>query len=166
MNKIKTKLIWFVAIAVSIVVIFLLISNSLKIDVGNILFGIAAIGLVYVMYQYVEYMKEPKKTVIVKAKAELITPIVQFNRYKFHIKIEHEIMEKDERRIITAQEFNIKFKKSEHPNLYLWCHDYAMKKFIEHKTVVESLYPNAEIDYIEEPELNLPEEVKIETDPS
>ena len=59
MKKLKTKFIWFMTIAIAIVVIFLIISNSLKIDVGNILFGIAAIGFVYVLYQYLEHKKKP-----------------------------------------------------------------------------------------------------------
>ena len=162
-KKFKKRIKWLLIIIISILIIFFAISSSLKIDVGNILFGIAAIGLVYVLYQYLEYKKQPQKTVVVSAKADLITPILKFNRYKFHVKIEHEITDKDERRIITAEEFNIKFKKSEHPNLYPWCHDYAMRKFIEHKGVVSKLYPNANINYIDEPELNIPEEINNET---
>jgi len=64
-KKLKSKFIWFVAIAISLIVIFLLITSSLKIDVGNILFGIAAIGLVYVLYQYLEHKKKPQKTVTI-----------------------------------------------------------------------------------------------------
>ena len=104
MKKLKTKFIWFMTIAIAIVVIFLIISNSLKIDVGNILFGIAAIGFVYVLYQYLEHKQKPKKTVNVSIKAKLIAPMIKINRYKFHIEIEHEIIDSDQTRIIKMEE--------------------------------------------------------------
>ena len=105
------------AIAISLVVIFLFISSSLKIDVGNILFGIAAIGLVYVLYQYLEHKKKPQKMVNISLKSKLITPIIKLNRYKFHIIIEHEIADRDEVKIIKADELEIKFRKTDHPDI-------------------------------------------------
>ena len=111
MKKLKTKIIWLVAMVIAILVIFLLISNSLKIDVGNILFGIAAIGLVYVLYQYLEHKKIPKKTVNISLKSKLISPMIKLNRYKFHIVIEHEITDKDKVTKVKVDELEIKFRK-------------------------------------------------------
>ena len=68
LGKIKLKLQWFVIMAIVIGVILLFISSSLRIDIGNILFGIAAIGLVYVLYQYLEHKKKPQKTVNISLK--------------------------------------------------------------------------------------------------
>ena len=91
-------------LAGGLVVVFFAISNSLKIDIGNILFGIASIGLVYVLYQYLEHKKQPQKTVKISLKSKLISPIIKLNRYKFHIVIEHEITDKDEVKKVKADE--------------------------------------------------------------
>ena len=159
MKKIKTKLIWFTGIVVSIVVIFLLISNSLKIDVGNILFGIAAIGLVYVLYQYLEHKKIPKKTVNISLKSKLISPMIKLNRYKFHIVIEHEITDKDEVKIVKADELEIKFRKNDHPDIYKWCYEFATKKMEEHINSAKLQYPDAKVNYSPVPTINALEEV-------
>ena len=159
MKKLKRKIIWFVAIAIAIVVIFLLISSSLKIDVGNILFGIAAIGLVYVLYQYLEHKKKPQKTVNISLKSKLISPIVKFNRYKFHIVIEHEITDKDEVKKVKADELEIKFRKNDHPDIYKWCYEFATKKMEEHLNSAKLQYPDAKVNYSPVPEISALEEV-------
>ena len=159
MKKLKTKFIWFVAIAISFVVIFLLISSSLKIDIGNILFGIAAIGLVYVLYQYLEHKKIPKKTVNISLKSKLISPIVKFNRYKFHIIIEHEITDRNEVTKIKADELEIKFRKKDHPDLYKWCFEFATEKMTEHIRSAKSQYPDAKVTYSPVPEISALKEV-------
>ena len=159
MKKLKTKFIWFMTITIAIVVIFLLISNSLKIDVGNILFGIAAIGLVYVLYQYLEHKKIPKKTVNISLKSKLISPIVKLNRYKFHIIIEHEITNKDEVTKIKADELEIKFRKKDHPDLYKWCFEFATEKMTEHIRSAKIQYPDAKVTYSPVPEISALKEV-------
>ena len=159
MKKLKTKFIWFVVITISFVVIFLLISSSLKIDVGNILFGIAAIGLVYVLYQYLEHKKKPQKTVNISLKSKLISPIVKFNRYKFHIVIEHEITDKDEVKKVKADELEIKFKKKDHPDIYKWCFEFATEKMTEHINSVKLQYPDAKVTYSPVPEISALQEV-------
>ena len=159
MKKIKIKLFWFLGIAVFIVVIFLLISNSLKIDVGNILFGIAAIGLVYVLYQYLEHKKKPQKTVNISLKSKLISPIVKFNRYKFHIIIEHEITNKDEVTKVKADELEIKFRKNDHPDIYKWCYEFATNKMEEHINSAKLQYPDAKVSYNPVPTVSALEEI-------
>lgn len=159
MKKIKTKIIWFATIVISLIVIFLLISSSLKIDVGNILFGIAAIGLVYVLYQYLEHKKTPQKTVNISLKSKLISPIIKLNRYKFHIVIEHEITDKDEVKKIKADELEIKFRKNDHPDIYKWCYEFATKKIEEHINSAKLQYPDAKITYSPVPTVNALEEV-------
>ena len=159
MKKLKTKLIWLVCIAVSILVIFLLISSSLKIDVGNILFGIAAIGLVYVLYQYLEHKKKPQKTVNITLKSKLISPMIKLNRYKFHIVIEHEITDKDEVKKVKADELEIKFRKNDHPDIYKWCYDFATKKMEEHLNSAKLQYPDAKVSYSPVPTISALEEV-------
>ena len=146
-------------ITIAIVVIFILISNSLKIDIGNILFGIAAIGLVYVLYQYLEHKKIPKKTVNVSLKSKLISPIVKLNRYKFHIIIEHEITDKDEVTKIKADELEIKFRKKDHPDLYKWCFEFATEKMTEHIRSAKIQYPDAKVTYSPVPEISALKEV-------
>ena len=147
MKKLKRKIIWIMVITIAIVVIFLLISSSLKIDVGNILFGIAAIGLVYVLYQYLEHKKIPKKTVNISLKSKLISPMIKLNRYKFHIVIEHEITDKDEVKKVKADELEIKFRKNDHPDIYKWCYDFATKKMEEHLNSAKLQYPDAKVSY-------------------
>ena len=159
MKKLKTKIIWFVTITMAILVIFLLLSNSLKIDIGNILFGIAAIGLVYVLYQYLEHKKIPKKTVNISLKSKLISPIVKLNRYKFHIIIEHEITNKDEVTKIKADELEIKFRKKDHPDLYKWCFEFATEKMTEHIRSAKIQYPDAKVTYSPVPEISALKEV-------
>ena len=159
MKKLKTKIIWLVAMVIAILVIFLLISSSLKIDIGNILFGIAAIGLVYVLYQYLEHKKIPKKTVNISLKSKLISPIVKLNRYKFHIIIEHEITDKDEVTKIKADELEIKFRKKDHPDLYQWCFKFATDKMTEHISSAKLQYPDAKVTYSPVPTVNALEEV-------
>ena len=159
MKKIKIKLFWFLGIAVFIVVIFLLISNSLKIDVGNILFGIAAIGLVYVLYQYLEHKKKPQKTVNISLKSKLISPIVKLNRYKFHIIIEHEITDRNEVTKIKADELEIKFRKNDHPDIYKWCYEFATKKIEEHLNSAKLQYPDAKVSYSPVPTISALKEV-------
>ena len=159
MKKLKTKFIWLVAMVIAILVIFLLISNSLKIDVGNILFGIAAIGLVYVLYQYLEHKKKPQKMVNISLKSKLITPIIKLNRYKFHIVIEHEITDKDEVKKVKADELEIKFRKNDHPDIYKWCYDFATKKMEEHLNSAKLQYPDAKVSYSPIPEISALKEV-------
>ena len=154
MKKLKTKIIKYVVIAISLLVIFLLISNSLKIDIGNILFGIAAIGLVYVLYQYLEHKKKPQKTVNISLKSKLISPIVKFNRYKFHIIIEHEITDRDEVTKVKADELEIKFKKKDHPDIYKWCFEFATEKMTEHIRSAKIQYPDAKVTYSPVPEIS------------
>ena len=159
MKKLKTKIIWFAAITLAIFVIFLLISNSLKIDIGNILFGIAAIGLVYVLYQYLEHKKQPQKTVNISLKSKLISPIVKFNRYKFHIIIEHEITDKDEVKKVKADELEIKFRKNDHHDIYKWCYEFATNKMEEHINLAKLQYPDAKVNYSPVPEISALKEV-------
>ena len=159
MKKLKRKIIWIIASAISLLVIFLLISSSLKIDIGNILFGIAAIGLVYVLYQYLEHKKIPKKTVNISLKSKLISPIIKLNRYKFHIIIEHEITDKDEVTKIKADELEIKFRKKDHPDLYKWCFEFATDKMTEHISSAKLQYPDAKVTYSPVPEISALKEV-------
>ena len=159
MKKLKTKFIWFAGIVLSLVVIFLLISNSLKIDIGNILFGIAAIGLVYVLYQYLEHKKIPKKTVNISLKSKLISPMIKLNRYKFHIVIEHEITDKDEVKKVKADELEIKFRKNDHPDIYKWCYEFATNKMEEHINSAKLQYPDAKVNYSPVPEISALKEV-------
>ena len=154
MKKLKRKIIWFVVITISFVVIFLLISSSLKIDVGNILFGIAAIGLVYVLYQYLEHKKIPKKTVNISLRSKLISPIVKLNRYKFHRIIEHEITDKDKVTKVKVDELEIKFRKNDHPDIYKWCYEFATKKMEEHLNSAKLQYPDAKVSYSPIPEIS------------
>ena len=159
MLKNKTKLKWFAGFIVAIVVIILLISSSLKIDIGNILFGIAAIGLVYVLYQYLEHKKQPQKTVNISLKSKLISPMIKLNRYKFHIVIEHEITDKDEVTKIKADELEIKFRKKDHPDIYKWCFEFATDKMTEHISSAKLQYPDAKVTYSPVPTVNALEEV-------
>ena len=158
-KKLKSKFIWFVVITITIVVIFLLISNSLKIDVGNILFGIAAIGLVYVLYQYLEHKKKPQKTVNISLKSKLISPMIKLNRYKFHIVIEHEITDKDEVKKVKADELEIKFRKNDHPDIYKWCYEFAANKMEEHINSAKLQYPDAKVSYSPVPSITALKEV-------
>ena len=141
-NNFKSKIKWFIFAIVGIIVIFFAISNSLKIDIGNILFGIAAIGLVYVLYQYLEHKKQPQKTGNITLKSKLISPIIKLNRYKFHIVIEHEITDKDEVKKVKADELEIKFRKNDHPDIYKWCYEFATKKMEEHINSAKLQYPD------------------------
>ena len=159
MKKLKRKIIWIIVIAMSLFVIFLLISSSLKIDIGNILFGIAAIGLVYVLYQYLEQKKIPKKTVNISLKSKLISPMIKLNRYKFHIVIEHEITDKDEVKKVKADELEIKFRKNDHPDIYKWCYEFATKKMEEHINSAKLQYPDAKVNYSPVPEISALKEV-------
>ena len=159
LGKIKLKLQWFVIMAIVIGVILLFISSSLRIDIGNILFGIAAIGLVYVLYQYLEHKKKPQKTVNISLKSKLISPIVKFNRYKFHIIIEHEITDKDKVTKIKADELEIKFRKKDHPDIYKWCFEFATDKMTEHISSAKLQYPDAKVTYSPVPTVNALEEV-------
>ena len=159
MKKLKRKIIWIIVIAMSLFVIFLLISSSLKIDIGNILFGIAAIGLVYVLYQYLEHKKIPKKTVNISLKSKLISPMIKLNRYKFHIVIEHEITDKDEVKKVKADELEIKFRKNDHPDIYKWCYEFATKKMEEHINSAKLQYPDAKVNYSPVPEISALKEV-------
>ena len=159
LNNFKSKIKWFIFAIVGIIVIFFAISNSLKIDIGNILFGIAAIGLVYVLYQYLEHKKQPQKTVNISLKSKLISPMIKLNRYKFHIIIEHEITDKDEVTKIKADELEIKFKKKDHPDIYKWCFDFATKKMEEHLNSAKLQYPDAKVSYSPVPTISALEEV-------
>ena len=159
LNNFKSKIKWFIFAIVGIIVIFFAISNSLKIDIGNILFGIAAIGLVYVLYQYLEHKKQPQKTVNISLKSKLISPMIKLNRYKFHIVIEHEITDKDEVTKIKADELEIKFRKNDHPDIYKWCYDFATKKMEEHLNSAKLQYPDAKVSYSPVPEISALKEV-------
>ena len=159
LNNFKSKIKWFIFAIVGIVVIFLTISNSLKIDIGNILFGIASIGLVYVLYQYLEHKKQPQKTVNISLKSKLISPMIKLNRYKFHIVIEHEITDKDEVKKVKADELEIKFRKNDHPDIYKWCYEFATKKMEEHLNSAKLQYPDAKVSYSPVPTINALEEV-------
>ena len=143
LKKLRFKLKWFMAIAISLVVIFLFISSSLKIDVGNILFGIAAIGLTYILYRYLEHKKQPKKTLNISIKAKLIAPMLKINRYNFHIEVVHEILDKNQTHINKVEELDIKFKEKDHPDMYKWCFDYATDKIREHVNSAKIIYPEA-----------------------
>ena len=159
LGKIKLKLQWFVIMAIVIGVILLFISSSLRIDIGNILFGIAAIGLVYVLYQYLEHKKIPKKTVNISLKSKLISPMIKLNRYKFHIVIEHEITDKNEVKKVKADELEIKFRKNDHPDIYKWCYDFATKKMEEHLSSAKLQYPDAKVSYSPVPSISALKEV-------
>ena len=159
LNNFKSKIKWFIFAIVGIIVIFFAISNSLKIDIGNILFGIASIGLVYVLYQYLEHKKQPQKTVNISLKSKLISPIIKLNRYKFHIVIEHEITDKDEVKKVKADELEIKFRKNDHPDIYKWCYEFATKKMEEHLNSAKLQYPDAKVNYSPVPEISALEEV-------
>jgi len=129
--------------------------------VGNILFGIAAIGFVYVLYQYLEHKKKPQKTVNVSLKAKLISPMIKLNRYKFHIIVEQEIKEIKETRIVKVEELEIKFRKSDHPDMYKWCFNYATDKLKEHVHTAELQYPDVIISYSPVPKINALEDVNV-----
>ena len=159
LNNFKSKIKWFIFAIVGIIVIFFAISNSLKIDIGNILFGIAAIGLVYVLYQYLEHKKQPQKTVNISLKSKLISPMIKLNRYKFHIIIEHEITDKDEVKKVKADELEIKFRKNDHPDIYKWCYDFATKKMEEHLNSAKLQYPDAKVSYSPVPTISALKEV-------
>ena len=159
LNNFKSKIKWFIFAIVGIIVIFFAISNSLKIDIGNILFGIAAIGLVYVLYQYLEHKKQPQKTVNISLKSKLISPMIKLNRYKFHIIIEHEITDKDEVKKVKADELEIKFRKNDHPDIYKWCYEFATKKIEEHINSAKLQYPDAKVTYSPVPEISALKEV-------
>ena len=159
LNNFKSKIKWFIFAIVGIIVIFFAISNSLKIDIGNILFGIAAIGLVYVLYQYLEHKKQPQKTVNISLKSKLISPMIKLNRYKFHIVIEHEITDKNEVKKVKADELEIKFRKNDHPDIYKWCYDFATKKMEEHLNSAKLQYPDAKVSYSPVPEISALKEV-------
>jgi len=159
LNNFKSKIKWFIFAIVGIIVIFFAISNSLKIDIGNILFGIASIGLVYVLYQYLEHKKKPQKTVNISLKSKLISPMIKLNRYKFHIVIEHEITDKDEVKKIKADELEIKFRKNDHPDIYKWCYEFATKKMEEHINSVKLQYPDAKVSYAPVPMISASKEI-------
>ena len=163
LNNFKSKIKWFIFAIVGIIVIFFAISNSLKIDIGNILFGIAAIGLVYVIYQYLEHKKQPQRTVNISLKSKLISPMIKLNRYKFHIIIEHEITDKDEVKKVKADELEIKFRKNDHPDIYKWCYEFATKKMEEHINSAKLQYPDAKVSYSPVPTINALEEVNEQT---
>ena len=110
------------------------------------------------MYLYIENKKEPKKTVKITLKSKLVSPVIKFNRYKFHITIEHEISEKGEIKNIKADELEIKFRKNDHPNIYKWCYEFATKKMTENVNIAKAKYPDAIISYTPIPEINTLEE--------
>ena len=155
--KLKTKALIVIGTLFLFVIIGLL--SRITIDIGNILFSIACIGFVYVIYLYIKYKKEPKRTINITLKSKLIAPIVKFNRYNFHIIIEHEIEEKGESRNLKADELEIKFRKSDHPNIYEWCYNFATKKMNEHLKSVKQEYPDSKITYNPIPTVNALEEV-------
>ena len=156
--KLRTKALIIIGALFLFVIIGLL--TRVTIDIGNILLSITAIGFVYVIYLYLEHIKEPKKTVNITLKSRLISPIIKFNRYKFHVIIEHEIKEKGETRNLKADEFEIKFRKSDHPDIYEWCYKFATEKMNEHLKSAREKYPDSKVTYSPIPSVSAVEEVR------
>jgi len=158
-NRFKSKVKWIIIAGTILLIGIFGLLQTIKIDVGNILFSIACIGFVYVLYLYLEQKKEPEKTVNISLKSELISPILKINRYKFKIIIEHEIKEKGEIRKIKADELEIKFRKSDHPDIYKWCYEFATKKMTEHISSAKLQYPDSKVVYSPIPMINASKEI-------
>ena len=155
--KSKTKMLLIIGLLCLFVIISLF--STIRIDIGNIIFSIACVGFVYVIYLYLEHKKEPQKTVNITLKSKLISPMIKFNRYKFHIIIEHEIKEKGEIRNLKADELEIKFRKSDHPDIYQWCYNFATETMNKHLKSAKQQYPDTKVTYSPIPTISALKEV-------
>lgn len=131
-----------------LVIFFSVFAIKVKLDVGNIIFGVGFLGLVYILYMFVEHKIKPKKTVTIISKINLSAPPRLLNSimtYKLSISVTHQIEDKGESKQVNVDEINLTFNKKDHPDVYNYCLRLIQKETIKNLAVAESMYPHAEV---------------------
>lgn len=141
-------------IIIGLIVVAALVALSLsgflriQIDLAMMVFGVAAIGLLYLLFVALNYWKQPKRTVIVSTKATLKSPpnlMKSIMTYKLHLITEHQVIEKGASDNRQIDEVIIKFNLDDHPNIYEFCLQ-QLNERIRHGTLLaQQAYPEANV---------------------
>lgn len=163
LNKMKKKIIIASVILLAIIIFFSFFAIKIQLDIAMIIFGIAFMGLVYVLYIYAQYKIQPKKTVTIVNRVKLTSPPRLLNSimtYKLTIEVIHQQVDKGELSQTQMDTIKLSFNKKDHPDVYNYCLNLVKMQSLKSLTQAKLMYPEAEIitgDFV------LPEElVKID----
>lgn len=130
------------------IIFFSVFAIKIKLDIAMILFGLGFLGLVYILYIFVDHKIKPKKTITIISRINLTSPPRLLNSimtYKLSMSVTHQIEDKGESKQINVDEINLTFNKKDHPDVYNYCLRLIQKETIKNLAIAESMYPNSNI---------------------
>lgn len=133
---------------VVLIIFFSVFAIKIKLDVAMILFGMGFLGLVYILYIFVDHKIKPKKTITIISRINLSAPPRLLNAimtYKLSISVTHQIEDKGESKQVNVDEINLTFNKKDHPDVYNYCLRLIQKETIKNLAIAESMYPNSNV---------------------
>lgn len=119
---------------------------NLTLDVAAVLWAVAFTLVALGIYQLISHWIRPKQTVSVGYHLKLEQPLVPVvGRYSFRLEVFYEIEEKGERSRVDQGSIELRFKKSDHPELLAWCCKQVSEHLSKHSRFAAERYPGARV---------------------
>jgi hypothetical protein len=144
------KMFWLaILVPVGLVGLFMLASFfkiDLKVDLAAILWALAVLGGLAIVYVGVRYLAQPKQTCSIGFSVKLVQPTVPLiGRYCFRLEVFYELEQKGERSRIDQGTIEMRFRKKDHPEMLAWCCAQITEQMTKHAEMAAERYPTARI---------------------
>lgn len=123
----------------------MLLRIELRIDLAMIGFAIGFVVVAVTIWSLLEYRRQPKDALVVGYNYKLIQPMLPLGRYSFSLEVffEHEV--KGEQRHARQALIEMKFRKSDHPEILEWCCAQISGQLARYQEIAAERYPRARI---------------------
>jgi hypothetical protein len=123
----------------------------LQIDVGLILFALAAVLVSWIAFLIVRYRLQPKQAVTVGYNYKLIQPALPLSRYLFRLEIFYELDSKGDRQTFQQGTIELRFRAKDHPDMLAWCCSQVSTHLSRHRELATARFPAARVLLAPEP---------------
>jgi hypothetical protein len=160
LKKVGKRLFIAAALFMLFIVVLFTVRFKFSMNIEAAIMASVFLLLAYILYLYIEYLKQPKTKVTVVTKVKLTSPpalLKSVMTYKLKIESEHHIEDRGKERRVKMDQVMLSFNSKDHPNIYEHCLMIVSRHTESFMSRAEEKYPDAKV---ESAPLLLPEELK------
>jgi hypothetical protein len=123
----------------------MLLRIDLRIDLAMIGFAVAVVVVAVTIWSIVQYRRQPQDSLVVGYNYKLIQPVLPLGRYSFSLEVFYEHEVKGEQRRARQALIELRFKKSDHPEILEWCCAQISGQLARYGEIATERYPRTRI---------------------
>ena len=115
---------------------------SVKIDVGMVLFAVAAVLVAVSLFLIVRYLHRPAETVSVNYNFQVNQSALPLGRYTFRLEVFYEVTEKGRRETVKQGTIEMKFRAKDTTEFLMTCSTAVSEQLTQHGRMARERFPD------------------------